>query len=92
MHPHSPKAREHVENEFGRFIGKHSKNYNTIEEHETRKNIFMHNLRYIHSKNRAKLGFSLAVNHLADKNTEELKAMRGYRSSGVYNGTTFISF
>ena len=35
--------------------------------------------RYIHSKNRAGLTFTLGVNHLADKSGEELKLMNGYR-------------
>jgi len=83
MHPHDYS---HVDHEFKRFIGKHGKKYDTAEEHERRKSNFMQNLRYIHSKNRAKLGFSLAVNHLTDKTEDELKALRGFRSSGVYNG------
>lgn len=31
-------------------------------------------------------GFTLSVNHLADKTDLELKALRGRRYSGVYNG------
>lgn len=42
--------------------------------------------RYIFSKNRARLGFTLAVNHLADRTENELKALRGRVYSGVYNG------
>lgn len=43
--------------------------------------------RYIHSKNRQGLSFTLAVNHLADKSNEELRLMRGSRKSSVkYNG------
>ena len=38
--------------------------------------------RYIHSKNRASLGYTLKVNHLADLTVQELKKMRGYRPSG----------
>ena len=37
--------------------------------------------RYIHSKNRAGLGFSLAVNHLADLSHFEIKRLRGYTNS-----------
>lgn len=84
MHPHDYS---HVDHEFKRFIGKHGKKYDTTEEHERRKSNFMQNLRYIHSKNRAKLGFSLGVNHLTDKTNDELKALNGFRSSGVYNGS-----
>ena len=37
--------------------------------------------RFIHSKNRAGLGYSLAVNHFADMSHFELKRMRGYINS-----------
>ncbi|XP_016974481.1 digestive cysteine proteinase 1 [Drosophila rhopaloa] len=76
---------EHVDKAFHHFKHKHGVSYRTDSEHEHRKNIFRQNLRYIHSKNRAKLTYTLAVNHLADKTEEELKARRGYKSSGVYN-------
>jgi len=42
--------------------------------------------RFIHSKNRAGLGFQLGVNHLADRTDLELKALRGKQYSGGYNG------
>ncbi|KAH8305607.1 hypothetical protein KR059_003541, partial [Drosophila kikkawai] len=76
---------EHVDKAFHHFKHKHGVSYRSDVEHEHRKNIFRQNLRYIHSKNRAKLPYTLAVNHLADKTEEELKARRGYKSSGVYN-------
>ncbi|XP_043647752.1 digestive cysteine proteinase 1 [Drosophila teissieri] len=76
---------EHVDKAFHHFKRKHGVAYPSETEHEHRKNIFRQNLRYIHSKNRAKLTYTLAVNHLADKTEEELKARRGYRSSGIYN-------
>lgn len=86
MHPHHAIVREHQDNEFGRFVGKHGKRYASGEEHSRRKAAFVHNLRFIHSQNRAGLGFSLAVNHLTDRSPEELRVLRGFRSSGVYNG------
>ncbi|EDW41429.1 digestive cysteine proteinase 1 [Drosophila sechellia] len=76
---------EHVDKAFHHFKRKHGVAYHSDTEHEHRKNIFRQNLRYIHSKNRAKLTYTLAVNHLADKTEEELKARRGYKSSGIYN-------
>ncbi|XP_030566502.1 digestive cysteine proteinase 1 [Drosophila novamexicana] len=76
---------EHVDKAFHHFKRKHGVDYRNEKEHEHRKNIFRQNLRYIHSKNRAKLTYKLAVNHLADKTDEELKARRGYKSSGAYN-------
>lgn len=44
--------------------------------------------RYIHSKNRANMGYTLAVNHLADKSDGEIKSMNGYKKSKTdgYNG------
>lgn len=38
------------------------------------------------SKGNIFLGYSLAVNHLADKTDKELKALYGKQYSGVYNG------
>lgn len=88
MYPHHSTAAEHVDTEFGRFIGKHGRNYaDGGTEHDHRRGVFLQNLRFIHSMNRARLGFSLAVNHLADRTVDELKALRGYRPSGIaYNG------
>ena len=42
--------------------------------------------RFIQSKNRAGLSFTLAVNHLADRTRQELKMMNGYRYKSGYNG------
>lgn len=79
------KSSEHVDHEFERFKNKHSKSYDD-KEHEQRKNIFRQNLRFIHSTNRRNLGFSVGVNHLADRTEDEVKALRGFKSSLVYNG------
>lgn len=83
VHPHYT---QHIDSEFERFKGKHKKTYNSDIEHEQRKTVFRHNLRFIHSKNRGRLGYSLAVNHLADRTEEELKALRGFRSSKPEGG------
>lgn len=46
--------------------------------------------RYIHSKNRAGLSYTLDVNHLADRTEKELKKMRGYRyTHGERGGRKF---
>lgn len=81
-----PHATEHVEHEFDRFKNKHNKKYVTDNEHENRKNIFRQNLRFIHSKNRAGKTYSLGINHLADRSADELQALRGFKSSRIYNG------
>lgn len=81
-----PRSEEHLVNEFTRFKYKHGKNYNNEKEHDLRRDIFRQNLRFIHSHNRAGKGFTVAVNHLADRTEEELKALRGFKSSNIYNG------
>ncbi|KAK2725587.1 hypothetical protein QYM36_000177 [Artemia franciscana] len=78
---------KHVEDNFDQFKRHHKRNYHNETEQESRKNVFRHNLRYIHSKNRANLSFRLGVNHLADRTQAELKVLRGkQKSSGGYNG------
>ncbi|XP_060703236.1 digestive cysteine proteinase 2-like isoform X1 [Hemiscyllium ocellatum] len=47
------------------------------EEHDLRRTTFTHNVRYIHSMNRANLTYKLEVNHLADRTVAETAAMRG---------------
>ena len=42
--------------------------------------------RYIQSVNRAGLGYTLAINHLADRTPEEMQVLRGHRQSKGYNG------
>lgn len=83
MYPHHSA---HVDEEFESFKRKHNVKYDSAHEHDNRKNIFRQNLRYIHSFNRAKKSHSLAVNHLADRTADELKAIRGFKSSLTYNG------
>uniref|UniRef100_A0A2M4AIZ6 Putative cathepsin l n=1 Tax=Anopheles triannulatus TaxID=58253 RepID=A0A2M4AIZ6_9DIPT len=81
-----PRSEEHLHDEFSRFKGKHQKTYASDREHEHRMNVFRQNLRFIHSHNRANRGFTVAVNHLADRTEDEMKSLRGFRSSSVYNG------
>ena len=59
------------------------KNYGSEIEHESRKSIFRQARRYINSKNRENLGFTLAINHLSDLNEKELKLRNGYRYTGI---------
>jgi hypothetical protein len=48
-------------------------------------------IRYIHSMNRANLGFQLDVNHLADRTDNEIKVLRGkqYTKHGDNGGLPF---
>ena len=81
-----PRKTDHVDEEFHRYRRKHNRNYKNHPETERRKSQFAHNLRYIHSTNRARLGYTLAVNHLADRTDEEMRVLRGYRHSRPVGG------
>ncbi|CAH0550447.1 unnamed protein product [Brassicogethes aeneus] len=82
-----PTKTHHVDYEFKKFIKKHGKNYADGKEHTLRMEAFRQNMRFITSHNRQNKKFTLAVNHLADKSPNEIKALRGRVSSGVtYNG------
>lgn len=53
---------------------------------------FSHRRSYIHSKNRAGLSFSLAMNSLSDRSMPELLAMRGRKSRNYpNNGLPFMA-
>lgn len=81
-----PTDVSHVDMEHIRFMKKNGIVYATTQEKMHRQHIFMNNLRFIHSKNRANLTYSLSINHLADKSDDEIQSLRGFRSSGTYNG------
>ncbi|KAI8433158.1 hypothetical protein MSG28_014002 [Choristoneura fumiferana] len=72
-----------------RFKNKHGKQYASEVEHEKRLNVFRQNLRFVHSTNRARRGFTTAVNHLADRTEDEIAALRGRRYSGPNRGLPF---
>ncbi|XP_053254615.1 digestive cysteine proteinase 2-like [Podarcis raffonei] len=77
-------GRDH-EHLFHHYKGKFRKTYKSEEEMEHRKHNFIHNMRYVHSKNRANLSYKLAVNHLADHTPEEMAVMRGRLKTGEPN-------
>ncbi|KAK9510895.1 hypothetical protein O3M35_005576 [Rhynocoris fuscipes] len=80
---------QHVDKEWEDFVTKHKKVYNEEQlEHHRRKEVFRQNLRFIHSKNRAQLGYNLAINHLADRTEDELRALRGRKYSTDNNGAS----
>uniref|UniRef100_A0A8D0HFX8 Counting factor associated protein D n=1 Tax=Sphenodon punctatus TaxID=8508 RepID=A0A8D0HFX8_SPHPU len=77
---------------FHHYKEKFGKTYSNKREMEHRKHTFIHNMRYVHSRNRANLSYKLAVNHLADRTTEEMAVLRGRRRSGApNNGHPFLS-
>ncbi|KAM6958953.1 digestive cysteine proteinase 1 [Aplochiton taeniatus] len=70
---------------FGHFKEKFQRSYSDEREHEKREHAFVHNLRYVHSMNRAGLSFSLALNSLSDRSMSELSVMRGRRQGKTPN-------
>ncbi|CAG5129120.1 unnamed protein product [Candidula unifasciata] len=82
---------KHVHESFEHFKTAHKKQYSP-QEHDSRKHVFRQNLRYIHSKNRAGLSYTMSVNHLADRTENEMKKMRGFRyTHGNRGGKQFTS-
>jgi len=67
----------HVKASFHDFKWKHGKWYSNELEEALRHLNFMHNMRFIHSKNRQGLTYKLAMNHLADQSDKELRTLRG---------------
>uniref|UniRef100_A0A8D2JCV4 Uncharacterized protein n=2 Tax=Varanus komodoensis TaxID=61221 RepID=A0A8D2JCV4_VARKO len=75
---------------FHHYRKRFGKNYDTEREMEHRKHTFTHNMRFVHSKNRANLPFKMALNHLADLTQEEIAVMRGkLKSTAPNNGLPF---
>ncbi|KAI4482319.1 hypothetical protein M0804_008870 [Polistes exclamans] len=77
---------EHVNVAFKKFKKTHQKYYRNETEHTGRKELFRQNMRFIHSINRANLGYQLDVNHLADLSDLEMYALRGKQYTKGYNG------
>merc|ERR1719323_1768958 len=80
---------KHVTDTFDEFKEKHSREYDSSDmEHSKRLDLYRQNMRFIHSKNRQGLSFSLASNHLADKSEQEIRVLRGrtFDRSLKYNG------
>merc|ERR1719429_986235 len=79
---------QHVTDTFDEFKEKHNRNYDSKVEHSKRLDLYRQNMRFIHSKNRQGLSYSLASNHLADKSEQEIRVLRGrtFDRSLKYNG------
>ncbi|XP_035849037.1 digestive cysteine proteinase 2 [Sander lucioperca] len=85
-------ASGHSQHIFNHFKDKFQRQYSDEREHEKRGHAFVHNLRYVHSKNRAGLSFSLALNSLSDRTMSELATMRGRKQGKTPNrGLPFFS-
>eukprot|EP00112_Aurelia_sp_Birch-Aquarium-sp1_P017337 Seg4002.5 transcript_id=Seg4002.5/GoldUCD/mRNA.D3Y31 product="Counting factor associated protein D" protein_id=Seg4002.5/GoldUCD/D3Y31 len=80
---------EHIVEElFFSFKESFQKDYKSPNEHEKRKNIFRHNMRFINSHNRRHLGYSLKMNKFADMTEKEVNQYTGLldEPDGTYNG------
>ncbi|KAG5323456.1 CFAD protein, partial [Pseudoatta argentina] len=77
---------DHLHEAFDKFKKIYNKNYRDDLDHMYRKDLFRQNIRFIHSINRANLGYQLEVNHLVDRSDLELKALRGKQYTPGYNG------
>ncbi|TNM93292.1 hypothetical protein fugu_018694 [Takifugu bimaculatus] len=78
-------ASGHSQRIFGHFKEKFQRRYEDDKEHDIRQQAFIHNLRYVHSKNRAGLSYTLALNSLSDRTMSELGAMRGKKQRKTPN-------
>jgi hypothetical protein len=67
------KYDDHINQGFQDFVTAHNKKYAHDMEQEKRLTVFRHNFRFIHSKNRQGLTYTLAVNHLADRTDDEIR-------------------
>jgi len=78
----------HVRSTFEDFQTLHGKQYGDSSEKESRLDIYRQNLRFIHSKNRQGLTYTLASNHLADQTFGEMRRLRGriHDPNLLYNG------
>lgn len=76
----------HTQRIFNHFKDKFQRQYASQREHEEREHAFVHNLRYVHSKNRAGLSYSLELNSLSDHTMSEMAMMRGRKRSKTLNG------
>lgn len=77
LHSEEPGHREDELSEtYTTYKHKHDKQYDDLEN-QKRKDIFRHNARFVHSHNRAKLNYSLELNHFSDLSDEEFEMMKG---------------
>ncbi|XP_073943282.1 cathepsin K-like [Choristoneura fumiferana] len=76
-----PAIRGDVDIAFESFKKHHNRKYRSQAEHEKRKKIFQKNWQLVVDHNSKNLGYKLAMNHLSDLSTEELRVRNGARAS-----------
>jgi len=69
----------YASDEFDSFVAVHKRNYNSVEEYEFRRNIFMNNLDYIEEFNSQGHTWWLGVNQFTDMTDEEFRQFLGYK-------------
>ncbi|XP_078094458.1 digestive cysteine proteinase 2 [Mustelus asterias] len=76
---------------FQHYKEKFKRDYeNDEEEHDLRKVTFIHNVRYIQSRNRANLTYKMEVNHLTDRTVDETAIMTGrLKRNSLSNGQPY---
>uniref|UniRef100_A0A8C1RWJ7 Zgc:110239 n=1 Tax=Cyprinus carpio TaxID=7962 RepID=A0A8C1RWJ7_CYPCA len=67
----------HAHRLFGPFKQKFNRLYKSEKEHKERENYFIHTQRFVHSRNRAGLTYSVGINNFADWSKAELARMTG---------------
>jgi cathepsin L len=73
--------------EFGRFVERHGKNYESFAEQAYRFRVFKKNLDFIQAHNAKGLSYKLAVNHFADMtNAEFRERFLGFRFNKTRRG------
>ncbi|CAB4066180.1 Ervatamin-C,Digestive cysteine proteinase 1,Cathepsin L1,Zingipain-2 [Lepeophtheirus salmonis] len=82
----------HVIDSFLEFKKKHKRTYSNLSHEENRKNIFRQNMRFIHSTNRRGLTYKVSINHLTDRNDDEIKYLRGKLYTPGYNGGSAFTY
>uniref|UniRef100_A0A8C4N3G8 Zgc:110239 n=1 Tax=Eptatretus burgeri TaxID=7764 RepID=A0A8C4N3G8_EPTBU len=75
----------HMHGLFNHFKRQHGRTY-MGHENEDRRDAFVHNVRFIHSTNRAQSSFRVGMNHLTDYLRNEVQSILGHKPSPGPNG------
>jgi len=81
-----PHRYDHVDHHFDEFQKEHDKYYSSDEGKQKGWFNFLHNLRFVMSKNRQLKEYKLALNKFADVDVNDLRYLRGRLHSKGYNG------
>jgi cathepsin L len=78
--------------EFGKFVQRYEKSYQSASEQAYRFRVFQKNLEFIHSHNAKNLPYKVAVNHFADlTNTEFRDRYLGYIHNTTRTGAKHVA-